>query len=462
MAEVDRIRTAYNVKHGSKKETLDKLNEGLGPRDAGRTSMAEVRKWYLVNDIGALKIQTGFNSYVPPSKDHEIQVDLFEYKYKQPKKQTVMVRNAAGKKVRVNRALLRKQTLVDPYGIIAINTFTKKLYVDSIKLKTASADWKPAMDRVIANLGKPKVIYTDPDSSLLSNALKKWFADNKIENVITRQHAAVAERAIRTIKKRLDDKLESDDASYPDGEPDSYWTKHIKEVVEWYNEEHVQANTNMKPIDAEKPENEFDVKTNLEINAIHRRKYPEIEKGDEVRTFRKKKVGEKERMGNFAKGNKTVTDVSTSLGQTFYKVAGVAVPFIRADLHLIKKKTEATAAAAVPAAVNEERNIDMDGPKKEAPEPVKLTPEETKLVDDYKYKKMNKKEKAKFTAKKDAQAEAEKIKEELARAAENAKEELLKVEKLKKKEEAKAKKEAILDKLTAGSMARTKKSLGLG
>ena len=94
----------------------------------------------------------------------------------------------------------------------------------------------------------------------------------------------------------------------------------------------------MKPIDAEKPENEFDVKTNLEINAIHRRKYPEIAKGDEVRTFRKKKVGEKERMGNFAKGNKTVTDVSTSLGQTFYKVAGVAVPFIRADIHLIKKK----------------------------------------------------------------------------------------------------------------------------
>ena len=161
-------------------------------------------------------------------------------------------------------------------------------------------------------------------------------------------------------------------------------------------------------------------------------------------------------------GNKTVTDVSTSLGQTFYKVAGVAVPFIRADLHLIKKKSEAAAAAAVPAEVNDERNIDMDGAKKEAPEPVKLTPEETKLVDDYKFRKMNKKEKAKFTAKKDAQAEAEKIKEELARAAENAKEELLKAEKLKKREEAKAKREARLDKLTAPAMARTMKRQGLG
>ena len=112
--------------------------------------------------------------------------------------------------------------------------------------------------------------------------------------------------------------------------------------------------------------------------------------------------------------------------------------------------------------MNEERNIDIeDGAKKEDPEPVKLTPEETKLVDDYNFKKMNKKEKAKFTAKKDAQAEAEKIKEELARAAENAKEELLKAEKLKKREEAKAKREARLDKLTAPAMARTMKRQGL-
>ena len=51
------------------------------------------------------------------------------------------------------------------------------------------------------------MIYIDPDSSVLSNALKRWFEDKGIENVVTRQHAAVAERAIRTVKKRLDDKL---------------------------------------------------------------------------------------------------------------------------------------------------------------------------------------------------------------------------------------------------------------
>ncbi len=41
----------------------------------------------------------------------------------------------------------------------------------------------------------------------------------------------------------------------------------------------------MKPVEAANPENEFDVKTNLEINAIHRRKYLVIEVGVEVRTY---------------------------------------------------------------------------------------------------------------------------------------------------------------------------------
>jgi len=108
--------------------------------------------------------------------------------------------------------------------------------------------------------------------------------------------------------------------------------------------------------------------------------------------------------------------------------------------------------------VNEERNIDVeDGAKEE----VKFTPEETKLLEDNKaknLKKMNKTAKAKYTAKKDAQAAAEKIKEELARAAKLKKQEEAKA----KRDEAKAKREAYLDKLTAPAMARTMRRQGLG
>ena len=44
----------------------------------------------------------------------------------------------------------------------------------------------------------------------------------------------------------------------------------------------------MTPEDATKPENEYDVKTNLEIKARHDRKYPELEVGDIVRKFKKR------------------------------------------------------------------------------------------------------------------------------------------------------------------------------
>ncbi len=52
----------------------------------------------------------------------------------------------------------------------------------------------------------------------------------------------------------------------------------------------------MIPDDVGREEYEFDAKTNLEISAVHRRKYSEVEVGDKVRSFRNKKVGEKEKV----------------------------------------------------------------------------------------------------------------------------------------------------------------------
>ena len=83
--------------------------------------------------------------------------------------------------------------------------------------------------------------------------------------------------------------------------------------------------------------------------------------------------------------------------------------------------------------MNEERNIDVED---EAKEEVKFTPEETKLLEDHKannLKKMNKTAKAKYTAKKEAQAEAEKIKAELAVAAAAAAEKKKSVRRKQKK-----------------------------
>ena len=111
--------------------------------------MAEVRKWYLENNIGALKKRTGFNSYVAPTADHELQVDLFEYKFKQPERVLMNHQEIGGKEYDLGRTVARSLLKVDPYGIIAINPFTKKVHVESMKGKSGRDDWKPALQKII-------------------------------------------------------------------------------------------------------------------------------------------------------------------------------------------------------------------------------------------------------------------------------------------------------------------------
>ncbi len=148
--------------------------------------------------------------------------------------------------------------------------------------------------------------------------LKGWFTSKGIKNVITKQHANIAERGIRYVKKRLDDKLEN--ARFRDAEPQSYWNKHYQEATDHYNKENKQDTTNMTPDDATKPENVYDVKTNPEINARHDREYPVLEVGDVVRRFKKMEKFQKECTGDCEEGTWRVVAVSKSMGHTFYKL----------------------------------------------------------------------------------------------------------------------------------------------
>jgi hypothetical protein len=209
------------------------------------------------------------------------------------------------------------------------------------------------------------------------------------------------------IKKRIDDAI----AELPEKSPDAYWTKHLAKALDWYNNKHAQRTTNVTPTEATKPENEFDVKTNLEINATHRRKYPEIEVGDIVRSYRKKKVGEKERHGNFEEGTKKVKAITESLGQKFYKLDNEQQEYIRADLHLIRKgpgkklpedlrHLESFEEEDANADVEARRKIDLD----EGQRTEEIDPEEELK----KLKRMNKKDRAKYLAKKEPKPGPEK------------------------------------------------------
>ncbi len=95
------------------------------------------------------KKQTGFNSYVAPSADHALQVDLFEYKFKQTDRPNMNHTFIDGKEYDIGRAYARKMAKVNPYGTIAINPFTKKVHVESVLGKHRRDDCKPALQQTL-------------------------------------------------------------------------------------------------------------------------------------------------------------------------------------------------------------------------------------------------------------------------------------------------------------------------
>ena len=385
-------------------EVFEEVNKGKDKKDKTKINIEQVRQWFLENKH-TLKKKKAFNSYVAPEPLHEIQIDMLHYKYKQPDRDLV-----AGKKkrarpgFRVDRPGMR--TAAEdrpPYAVMAIDSFTKKMHVEPMTLN-AGKDWREALDNVVAAIGKPKVMYSDPDSALGGNEMKGWFTRKNIRNVISKQHASIAERGIRYLKNRLDDKLAPD--RYSDEGPESFWKKHYKPIVDHYNQKNKQDTTNMTPDDAVKPENEYDVKTNLEIKAKHDLKYPVLDIGDTVRAFKKRPKFSKERIGDYEDGTRKVEGISTSMGQKFYKLDNDDHQYIRADIALIKKGPAGRGRPPlpppagdddddpnVPKDVNALRNIKLDDDTRVV-EPPKVK-KEPNPPDWAAYKRLNKKDREK-------------------------------------------------------------------
>ena len=77
-------------------------------------------------------------------------------------------------------------------------------------------------------------------------------------------------------------------------------------------------------------------------------KYPEINVGDKVKVYKQRGALEKEWVGDYKPDTTTVTDITNSLGQKFYKVMGESKPFIRSEILLIRKMKEDEVAPQEP------------------------------------------------------------------------------------------------------------------
>ena len=174
--------------------------------------------------------------------------------------------------------------------------------------------------------GKPKVFVSDNEPAFSSTAVQTYLKENKIKHIITLGHAPVAERQIRTIKDMIYKRVENIGAG---------WVDVLYQVLLTYNHKMVHNVTQMTPNDAKKGGNNIVVKANLEMKRISTRKYPTINVGDTVKTFKKKGMMDKERVSNWGPTIYTVEYITEEMGQKFYKLEGRDRQVQRNELLLI-------------------------------------------------------------------------------------------------------------------------------
>jgi len=143
-------------------------------------TLDNVKNWFYRNVENKRK-PTGYNSYINDAPYQEYQVDL------------AFFRSEHG----------------DPC-LVMIDTFTK--YAAAIPLSSRDkADVIAGMLEGFTKMGhKPKMLYTDGEGALRSNLFEEFCNEQKIKLIITRTHAWVAERFIRTLKNAINRRLEND------------------------------------------------------------------------------------------------------------------------------------------------------------------------------------------------------------------------------------------------------------
>ena len=174
------IGNFYKKFLGSRAQTLDRIkSDDKNKIEAERSGITkqDVDHWFLNNSqlAPALKApyKTKFNSFVAPEPKHTFQIDLFNFKYEQ----------------KVNF----KRNPPPPSGLRCVDVFTKEVHVVPMKKKNRF-EWMDAIEKCLVKMDRPKIIMTDPDSSVTSIEIGEWFKRNKdIRHVLTRRHAAFAE-----------------------------------------------------------------------------------------------------------------------------------------------------------------------------------------------------------------------------------------------------------------------------
>ena len=272
---------------GSKQGTLSEARE----KDKTIT-MGDINRWFRAN-VEQKRKPVGQNSFIAPHSAYEYQMDLF------------FINDLDEQKFRV--------------GVLMIDVFDKFMYVVPIKSKQ-EGDVASGMIECLNKMGKkPEIIYTDDEGALNKEAIQKYLKDENIEHHRTRAHPNFSERAIRTFKDMLYKRVEADEKK---NKQNIQWPDYILEILLTYNNQMKHSATGFTPKEARKPSNQLKVKLSLTMKGKKNRVYPELDVGDEVKIFRKRKPNEKERVSNWSQNIHTIENIENKLGQNYYRVEG--------------------------------------------------------------------------------------------------------------------------------------------
>ena len=215
--------------------------------------------------------------------------------------------------------------------LVCVDTFSKRMAWVSIANKNTPSIVK-GFTQAIQELGAPQTIYSDQEKSIQSNEFKDFLDKHNTTLILTHSsHAAMAERAIRTVKERLA-KIRFDGNR---GHTDTI----IANIVKEYNDNNINKITKLTPNDAAKPENEEEVRQKFIDNSKNNKPLEPIEKDDDVRIALKIQPGQKKAVPRFSSSVYEVQKIISvpNVGDV-YKVNGQL--YIRSDLLLAEAEGE--------------------------------------------------------------------------------------------------------------------------
>ena len=249
----------------------------------------DVKNW-LHKEVEQKKQLKGYNSYIAKETREEYQIDLFFLKASDfPNEEFVG-------------------------GILAIDIFSRFITIIPIKTKTIP-EILEAIKAIINKMGKPKVVYSDNEGAWsLGTEIDKYFKNEGIKHIITLSHPAYSERAIRTIKGEIYKRVKIPS--------DKNWSGLIYQILLKYNYKSIHSGTGFTPAEAEKKQNQFHVKFNMEKHKVNTRKYPDIEVGDYVRVHKNKDKLDKEHISTWGDKKYKVENITETFGQKYYFLEG--------------------------------------------------------------------------------------------------------------------------------------------